>query len=266
MAETTSVLVQGSRTLPVGKRIREYLDEHPEQATHPKAIAEAVGVPEGSAKRESKAWRDSQKLALLSPVYIQRYHLVTRTPPETVCPGSPPPGWQDRGDNKLTKNVDLPPDGHLEVRWSPNGTVEVVVASPTGFTASEILQALSFAKALLTLATDAVGTLSFEALRDGGSLTLDGLQAVTLRTAEAMLLKLYRNSDRRGESLRMEVRTPPMKYTLREAEALLLNPPSGRDSSVERLAVQVEEATKGLLWVRREILHMRKAVDRLRGS
>lgn len=262
-----SETVNGSRTLTVGERVRAFLDEHPDLVNRPKQIAKALSIPEGSAKRESKAYRDSQKLSLLGPVYLQNVVLVTRTPPGTVYPGSPSDGWQDRGDNKLTRTVALPPDGRMELRWSGNGTVEIVLAAPRGLTPAEALQAIAFAKALLPLDQDAVGTLSFEALRDGASLRLDGLEAITLRTAESLLLKAYRHSDRRGESLRMEVRTPPMKYTLREAEAMLTDRrPLGRDSALERLSLQVEENTKGTLWARREILHMRKAMDELRGG
>jgi len=258
---------RGSRTLAVGEAIRAFLDEHPDLAHRPKAIADALGVKIGSAKSFSKAWRDSRKLSLLGPVYLQNVHLVTRTTPETVYPGSPPPGWVDRDDHKLTRTVDLPPDGRLELRWSPNGTAEVVVASTPGSTASEVLQAWAFARALLPLDEDAPGTLSFEALRDGSSLRLDGLEAVSLRTAESLLLKAYRHSDRRGEAFRIEVRTPPMKYTLREAEAMLTDPrPLGRDEKLESLALQTEENTKATLWARREIVHLRKAIDTLRGS
>lgn len=265
--ETTLEDATGSRTLAVGETVRAFLDEHPDLAHHPTQIVKALAVSIGSAKREAKAWRDSRKLSLLGPVYLQNVHLVTRTTPETVWPGSPPPGWVDRGDNKLTRIVDLPPDGRLELRWSPNGTAEVIVASTPGSTASEVLQAWGFAKAILPLDLDAPGTLSFEALRDGASLRLEGLEAVTLRTAESLLVKAYRHTDRRGEALRMEVRTPPMNYTLREAEAMLTDRrPLGRDSAIERLALQVEESAKAVLWTRREILHLRRAVDELRGS
>jgi hypothetical protein len=258
---------QGSRTLAVGETIRAFLDEHPDLAHRPTQIAEALGVSIGSAKREAKAWRDARKLSLLGPVYLQNVHLVTRTTPETVYPGSPPPPWEDRGDHKVTRRVELPPDGHMELRWSANGTVEIVVASPLGLTASEVLQAIAFAKAILPLDVDAPGTLSFEALRDGSSLRLDGIEAVTLRTAESLLLKAYRHSDRRGEALRMEVRTPPMTYTLREAEAMLTDRrPLGRDSAIERLTLQVEDLSRASTWQKKEILHMRKALDELRGS
>ena len=268
---TTLEETRGSRTLAVGETIRAFLDEHPDLAHRPKAIADALGVKIGSAKSFSKAWRDDRKLSLLGPVYLQNVHLVTRTTPETVYPGSPPPGWSDPGvagpANKIVRRFDLPPDGHLEIRWSPNGTAEVVVASTPGSTASEVLQAWAFAKAILPLDEDAPGTLSFEALRDGSSLRLDGLEAVSLRTAESLLLKAYRHSDRRGEAFRIEVRTPPMKYTLREAEAMLTDPrPLGRDEKLESLALQTEENTKATLWARREILHLRKAIDGLRGS
>jgi hypothetical protein len=147
----------------------------------------------------------------------------------------------------------------MEVRWSPNGTAEIIVASALGFTASEVLQAWSFAKTILRLDPDAAGTLSFEALRDGASLRLDGLEAVTFRTAEALLLKMYRHHDHRGESLRTEVRTPPLKYTLREAEKMLLDRrPLGRDDALERMALQVEENSKAILMLRREL----KRIDR----
>src|SRR2546426_12721596 len=248
--------VRGSRTLAVGEAVRAFLDEHPDLAHRPKAIADTLGVKIGSAKSFSKAWRDARKLSLLGPVYLQNVHLVTRTTPETVSPGSPGFSalgpWQDRGDHKLTRRVELPPDGHMELRWAPSGTVEVVLGSPLGFTASEVLQAIAFAKAILPLDSDAIGTLSFEALRDGSSLRLDGLEAVSLRTAESLLLKAYRHSDRRGEALRIEVRTPPMKYTLREAEAMLTDPrPLGRDEKLEALALQTEENTNAILMLRR---------------
>ncbi len=259
--------VSGSRTVAVGERVRGLLEERPDLARKPSEIARLLDVSVGSAKREAKAWRDAQKLSLLGPVYLQNVHVVTRTTPETVYPGSPPPGWQDRGDNKYTRAVEMPPDGYLELRWSANGTVEIVVASPVGFTPSEVLQAISFAKAILPLDGDASGSLSFEALRDGGSLRLDGLEAVTLRTAESLLLKTYRHQDRRGQSLRTEVRTPPMKYTLREAEAMLTDRrPLGTDSALERLTLQVEDLSRASTWQRKEILHMRRALDELRGG
>lgn len=264
---TTLDDARGSRTLAVGETIRSFLDEHPDLAHSPAQIVKALGGSIGSAKREAKAWRDGRKLSLLGPVYLQNVRLVTRTPPGTAYPGSPPPGWQDRRDNKLTRTVDLPPDGHLEVCWSGNGTVEIGLAAPRGLTAAEVLQALSFAKAILPLDSDAPGTLSFEALRDGASLRLDGIEAVTLRTAEALMLKTYRHHDRRGEALRMEVRTPPMNYTLREAEAMLTDRrPLGTDSALERLTRQFEDLSRASMWQRKEILHMRKAIDELRGG
>jgi hypothetical protein len=264
---TTLEDARGSRTLAVGETIRAFLDEHPDLAHSPAQIVKALGVSIGSAKREAKVWRDSRKLSLLGPVYLQNVRLVTRTLPGTAYPGSPPPGWQDRGDHKLTRTVDLPPDGRLELCWSGNGTVEVGLAAPMGLTAAEVLQALSFAKAILPLDPDAPGTLSFEALRDGASLRLDGLEAVTLRTAEALLLKTYRHHDRRGEGLRIEVRTPPMNYTLREAEAMLTDHrPLGTDSALERLRLQVEDMSRASTWQRKEIQHMREALDDLRGG
>jgi hypothetical protein len=88
-----------------------------------------------------------------------------------------------------------------------------------------------------------------------------------VRTTEALLLKTYRHHDRRGEGLRMEVRTPPMNYTLREAEAMLTDRrPLGTDSALERLRLQVEDLSRASTWQRREILHMRLALDELRGS
>jgi hypothetical protein len=253
----------GSRTATVGDSVRAFLDEHPDMAHQATPIAKALGIAVGSAKREAKAWRDAHKLSRLGPTYLQNVRVVTRTPPGTAWVGSP--DWVDRHDNKLTRSIDLPPDGRMDVCWSENGTVEIGLSAPRGLTPSEVLQAWSFAKALLPVDPDAPGTLSFEVLRDGASLRLDGLEAVTLRTAESLLSKVYRHTDRRGESLRAEVRTPPMSYTLREAEAMLMDRrPLGRDAVLERLTLQVEENTKAQLWSRREILHMRKAVDKLR--
>jgi hypothetical protein len=58
-----------------------------------------------------------------------------------------------------------------------------------------------------------------------------------------------------------------VKATLREVEAMLLDRrPLGRDDEMERLSLQVAENTKATMWARREILHMRKAIDDLRGS
>src|SRR2546426_3107790 len=222
----------GSRTLTVGAKVSAYLDEHPELAHEPKKLVEGLGIPIGSAKARSKEWRDSQKLSRLGPILLQNIRLFTRTPPGTTYPGSRPSGWQDRGDNKLTRTVDLPPDGHMDVCWSPNGRAEITMAAPRGLTPSEVLQALSFAKAILPLDPDFMGTLSYEALRDGGSLRLEGVEGVTLRTLEAILIKAYRHSDKRGEMLRTEVRPPPVKATLREVEAMLLDRrPLGRDDT-----------------------------------
>src|SRR2546428_3459612 len=110
-----------SRTVTVGAQVSGFLDEHSEMAHKPAEVAKALGVKIGSAKREVAAWRNRQKSGRFGPVFIQRVHLKTRTPPETVYPGSPPAEWQDRGDNKLTRSGDLPPDGHLDILWPPNG-------------------------------------------------------------------------------------------------------------------------------------------------
>ncbi len=259
--------VCGSRTLAVGERIREYLGEHPELTHRPKQIAEALGVSLGSAKREAKAYRDSQTPARLGPIMFQSVRFFSRTAPGTTYPGSPPLGWHNRGDNKLTRTVSLPPDGRMNVCWDPNGTAEVTMAATRGLTSSEVLQALSFAGNVLPLDRDFMGKLSYEALRDGGSLLLEGVKGVTLRTWESILIKVYQHSDKRGELLRTEVRAPPAKVTLREVQEMLLDRRLlGRDSAIERLSLQVEENTKAALWARRVILQMRKAVDQLRGS
>jgi hypothetical protein len=260
-----NAVVMGSRTRAVGKTIHAFLDEHPDLAHSPAKVAAALGVKIGSAKSFSKAWRDGQKLGLLSPTYLQNIRFFGRTPPGTSYPGSPPPGWQDRGDNKLTRTVAFPPDGHMDVGWAPNGGAEITLAAPRGLTPSEALQAFAFAKAILPMDPDFAGKLSFEVLRDGGAVRLDGLEAVTLRTAESLLLKAYRHSDRRGEALRIEIRTPVMNYTLREAEAMLTDRrPLGRDSAIERLSLQVEEMTRATMWTRKEILHLRRAIDEFR--
>jgi len=155
----------------------------------------------------------------------------------------------------------------MNVCWDPNGTAEVTMAATRGLTSSEVLQALSFAGNVLPLDRDFMGKLSYEALRDGGSLLLEGVKGVTLRTWESILIKVYQHSDKRGELLRTEVRAPPAKVTLREVQEMLLDRRLlGRDSAIERLSLQVEENTKAALWARRVILQMRKAVDQLRGS
>ena len=263
--------MKGSRTGSVGKTIHAFLNEHPDLAHSPKEIAAALDVKIGSAKSFSKTWRDSRKLSLFAPMYLQNVRFFGRTAPGTTYPGSPPPGWSDPGTegpaNKLTRTVALPPDGHMDVCWAPNGGAEITLAAPRGLTPSEVLHGFAFAENVLPLDPDFAGKLSFEALRDGGALRLDGLEAVTLRTAEALLLKAYQKSDRRGETLRIEVRTPPVKYTLREAEAMLTDPrPLGRDSAIERLSLQVAEMAKATMWTRKEILHLRKAVDGLRAA
>lgn len=99
--------------------------------------------------------------------------------------------------------------------------------------------------------------------RRAGRLATECEEGVTLRTLESILIKAYRHSDKRGEMLRTEVRPPPVKATLREVELMLLDRrPLGRNSALERLTLQVQEDTKAALWSRREILHMRKAVDK----
>jgi hypothetical protein len=141
------------------------------------------------------------------------------------------------------------------------------MAAPRGLTPSEVLQALSFAGNLLPLDPDFEGTLSYEALRDGESLRLEGVEGVTLRTLDSILIKAYNHSDKRGEMLRTETRPPPVKATLREVEAMLLDRrPLGRDSAMEQNRLETRESTKAILWLRQEVLLMRKAIDEMRGG
>ncbi len=253
----------GSRTRTVGAKVRDLLDEHPELASKPTEIVRTLAISLGSAKREAKAWRDAQKLSRLGPILLQNIRFFTRTTPGTTWSGSSPPGWQDRGDNKLTRTVDLPPDGHMDVCWAPSGGAEITMAAPRGLTPSEVLQALSFAGNVLPLDPDFMGTLSYEALRDGGSLRLEGVEGVTLRTLESILIKAYRHSDKRGEMLRTEVRPPPVKATLREVEAMLLDRrPLGRDDALERVALQTEENTRAILMMRKEWKLVLERIDR----
>jgi hypothetical protein len=70
----------GSRTLAVGATIRAFLDKHPDLAHHPTQIAEALGVPIGSAKSFSKSRRESQKPSRRGPILLQNLRFFTRTP------------------------------------------------------------------------------------------------------------------------------------------------------------------------------------------
>jgi hypothetical protein len=262
--------LQGTEGSPNPRR-REQVDallsERPELAHRPTELAKILGVSIGRGKGLLFEWRASRKAGLLGPVLLQNLHLVTRTTPGRPWSGSPPPGWVDRGDHKRTIAVDLPPDGRMDVSEAPNGTAEVTIAAPRGLTPAEVLHALAFAKALLPLDPDHEGTFTFEALRDGSSLRLDGLEAVTLRSAESVLTKLYNHSDRRGEALRMEVRTPAATVSLREAEAWLMDrQPLGRDAKIEALALQTGENTKAILMLRRELRRRRFDHGSPRGS
>ena len=58
-----------------------------------------------------------------------------------------------------------------------------------------------------------------------------------------------------------------MPVTLREFEEWLTDrQPLGRDAKIEALTLQTNENTKATLWLRKEVLHMRRALDVLRGS
>src|SRR2546428_7297645 len=243
---TTLETTNGSPNPRRREKVDAILSERPELAHRPTELAKILGVSTGRGKGLLFEWRASREAGLLGPVLLQNLHVVTRTTPGRPWSGSPPVGWVDRGDHKRTIAVALPPDGRVDVSEAPNGTAEVTIAAPRGLTPSEVLHALEFAKTLVPLDPDHAGTFTFEALRDGSSLRLDGLEAVTLRSAEAVLTKLYNHSDRRGGALRMEVRTPAAAGSPRGAGGGVKGrPPPRRGQKLHGLPAPNAEDTQG---------------------
>jgi hypothetical protein len=257
--------------LTVKARVVEYLDAHPEDARSPTKVAAALHVNGSSAKRECMAWRNRRRKITFTPTLIQRLHFVGRTNPETVPKGSPPvfPGltWEDRGDGKLTGTMPLPHvDGHAELRLSKSGdTAELILASTYGFTISEVVLLMTIFTSIFDGSTG--GTLSYEAFRDGRNARFEGVESRTYQDGSGLMLKMYNHEDARGTLARVETRPPAVKITYKEIAAFFDGKqPLGRDEKIESLKSMVEDNSRGLVMLNREIMHMRKALDKLRGS
>lgn len=243
------------------QQVEALLGSRPELLNSPTKVARLLHIPAGTAKRVLGEIRESRRDNDFGPVLLQNVRIVTRTPPGTAYPGSPPPRWSDRGDNKLSRSVALPSDGRADIGWSGNGTLELSFAAPRGLSPSEILHSLAFVRELVPVDQDFEGTLSYEALRDGGSVRVEGAEAVTVRTFEGILAKAYNHSDSRGTAARVEVRSPPMKYSLREVEEMLLDArPVGRDG----LADEIRELAAAVRRQGKETMFMRRALDKMR--
>jgi hypothetical protein len=268
MADSQEVS-DGSRTLTVGASVHVFLDEHPEFAHKPGEIVKALGVKIGSAKREAKEWRDSKTLTDLGPVLLQNIRIQGRTTPGTSPSGSPQllalGTWETQGDGKEVVSVPIPPDARATVYLSANGALELYLAAPRGLTPAEVQTIL----ALLRLPWDreAAPTFSMEMLRDGRTLRFEGIECRTYEDVEGHLVKLYNHTDERGTMGRVEVRSPPVKASWPEIEAFLeARQPLGRDTQIERLTDMVEDVSRAVVQQGKEIMHMRRAMDELRGA
>src|SRR5437879_4159654 len=235
-------------------RVFAHLNAHPEDARSPSKVAANLQVNGGTAKRLLKEYRDSRKpgiASLLGPTLLQNVRIVCRTYPGTTWLGSPTPSSLakpfDRGDGKSTVKIPLPPEGHVEIALSPNGTLEVILAAPRGLTPGEaliILALLGFPvtenEILVTeneiasiIDSNAPVTLAIEVLRDGASMRFEGVDARTYHDVEGVLLKMYDHTDARGTLGRIEVRAPKMKLSFAEIDAFLAGKqPLGRDTKI----------------------------------
>ena len=200
--------------------------------------------------------------------------IVGRTDPGGASPGSPLPRslfrrlgpWRvrakdDRSDNKLTATVDLPHlDGKAEISVGGE-TLELILSSPKGFTASEVLLALSLLRPPFDRSRG-ISLAQLEVFRDGASARFEGIEARTYRGAEGLILKAYNHTDARGTLARIEVRPPAVKLSWDELEAFFEGrQPLGRDVKLEALTMMVEDLSRGVVMMKRELRALNRKVD-----
>jgi hypothetical protein len=244
-----------------------WLDKHPEAAPHPAQVVEALHVNENSAKRLCIAWRKAHATLLddlLGPVLLQNFRISGRTLPGTSPSSSQAlqalGEWQAQGDGKLAAEVPIPPDGHAKVLFASGGSLDLYLAGPRGLTPAEV----RIIAAILNLPFDKNGpfTLQYEMLRDGRTLTFEGLDCRTYQDVDGHLVKLYNHTDERGTRGRVEIRPPSVKASWPEIEAFLeARQPLGRDRRIEALTAMARDNSIGIVGVKREQKQMNRNLE-----
>ena len=135
------------------------------------------------------------------------------------------------------------------------------MAAEKGFAPGEVLLLLGIVEPLFDPGSPV--TQSYEILRDGEAIVMERVEAVTFRNAQGDLFKAYNHTDSRGTMLRVEARPAKVKVSFQEAMAFFEGKqPLGRDAKIADLALQVEENTKAILTLRKELKLARERLER----